>query len=172
MSVESNNPLYVITSLPDHDNIKTSMLNFFEDDDNYCSFQNIYRTDWHLPMDYQRNYYYAMSPIIQCLTETYTKLGYSRIKFVGYWFQQYRHDDRHDWHVHTGINFTNVYFIEAPAGTSTEIMNPLDKTIVVPTIKEGDILTFPAHLIHRSPPNRSGGRKTILALNVNVDYKS
>ena len=28
------------------------------------------------------------------------------------WFQQYTNNDFHDWHLHTEVNYTNVYYLE------------------------------------------------------------
>jgi hypothetical protein len=81
------------------------------------------------------------------------------------WFQQYTNNDFHDWHLHNEVNYTNVYYLELPdKDEKTQIYNILDNTIIDIDIKEGDLVTFPSHLIHRSKPLQSK-RKTIISFN-------
>ena len=83
------------------------------------------------------------------------------------WFQQYINNNFHKWHNHPDTNFTNVYFVELPfKNLGTEILNhsQLD-------LNEGDLLTFPGHLYHKSPLNYSNKRKTVISFNSNFfDY--
>jgi hypothetical protein len=84
------------------------------------------------------------------------------------WFQQYTKSEGHEWHTHAKTNFTNVYFVELPSTSlGTEILNyqKLD-------LKEGDLLTLPGHVYHRSPKNFTNERKTIISFNSDFfDYK-
>ena len=76
------------------------------------------------------------------------------------WFQQYEQHDKHDWHTHTESQFTNIYYVELPDGEKTELFDEVDIDI-----KEGDILSFPAYIFHRSKPNISNQRKTVISFN-------
>jgi len=61
-------------------------------------------------------------------------------------------------------SLSNVYFVELPSKSlGTEILNhgKLD-------LNEGDLLTFPAYLYHRSPVNVTEERKTIISFNSNI----
>lgn len=95
---------------------------------------------------------YGLNPITQSL------------KVSGYWFQQYENGDFHKWHTHPGDMFSNVYYVELPDGASKTsfMLNGNEFTV---DVKEGDILTFPAFLLHQSKPNQSS-RKTVVAFNI------
>jgi hypothetical protein len=128
----------------------------------------IHHTDWNLPENFKREYLEYFIKIIQpYLNEMAIKLNSKILKISNIWFQQYGKLDIHDWHTHPQANFTNVYFIELPSKSlGTEILN-YDKL----DLNEGDLLTFPAYLYHRSPVNITEERKTIISFNSNIsDY--
>jgi len=52
----------------------------------------------------------------------------------------------------------------------TEIKT-LNNKIIKVNAKEGDILTFPAYLKHRSKPIKNEKRKTIISFNTSVDLQ-
>jgi len=82
------------------------------------------------------------------------------------WFQQYKEGDEHDWHNHPHTQFSNVYFLELPStNMKTEFATHPDINV-----SEGDVITFPAHLVHRSKPNQSNKRKTIISFNSSFIY--
>lgn len=79
------------------------------------------------------------------------------------WFQQYSEGDSHPWHIHRG-NFTGVYYLELNKSPTTEIKDPFNKRKWMTKAKEGDMIIFPSHVLHRNPPNW-GNRKTIVSWN-------
>jgi hypothetical protein len=102
------------------------------------------------------------------LEEVYVnKLLYVDYKLDNKWFQQYYTNDTHGWHWHQKTFYNNVYFLELPEDAPpTELQIPVTGDIIKPQIKEGDILVFPSILRHRSAPNLSNGRKTVIAFNI------
>ena len=129
----------------------------------------IHHTDWNLPNEFKREYLeYFVKILNPYLEKISIKLNSKVIKISNIWFQQYNKLDTHTWHTHTEANFTNVYFVELPLKSlGTEILN-YDKL----DLNEGDLLTFPAYLYHRSPTNITEGRKTIISFNSNIsDYR-
>jgi hypothetical protein len=88
------------------------------------------------------------------------------LKIQNYWFQQYYYNNYHDWHNHPQCHFSSVYYLELPKGT------PITEFKVSQEIeaKEGDIITFPGYLFHRSPPNGLKKRKTVIVFNSSI-YK-
>jgi hypothetical protein len=116
------------------------------------------------------NYLYPM--IYEEIENIHKVLLVPKFELQNFWFQQYESNDYHSWHNHFQSTYASVYYVELPdASVATEFKNPVTGEIIKPSVKEGDILTFPASIIHRSPPNNSGGRKTIIAINTiaNVD---
>ena len=82
------------------------------------------------------------------------------------WFQQYWQFDKHDWHTHGQAQFANIYYLELPdKNNKTEFFNVLDQKIIKEIeIEEGDLITFPAYIIHRSNTN-SAKQKTVISFN-------
>lgn len=95
-------------------------------------------------------------------------LNFPNIKILQIWFQQYRTNDQHNWHVHEYSHFTNVYFLELPNETyKTQIKN-LKGDWIEYEAKEGYILTFPGFLPHRSPIIKDNSQKTIISFNITL----
>jgi hypothetical protein len=87
-----------------------------------------------------------------------------------FWFQQYLLNDTHDWHVHGNSNFSFVYFLELPdSNYSTQFFDLDSRKIFQLNVLEGDIIVFPSHIPHRSPPIKSNIRKTIISWNMSLD---
>lgn len=76
------------------------------------------------------------------------------------WFQQYTQNTDFGWHSHSG-HWAVVYYLELPEmAEATEFLH-----YDIP-LKEGQLIFFPAFLVHRSPIIKSNTRKTIIATNV------
>jgi mRNA-degrading endonuclease HigB of HigAB toxin-antitoxin module len=127
---------------------------------------NISHTDWNLPKETKREYLDYFFQIINPYMLNIAKdLNSKKFTISNAWFQQYYKLDAHPWHTHPECQFTNVYFVELPLKSlGTEILNEekLD-------LNEGDLLTFPSYLYHRSPINLGDKRKTIISFNSNFE---
>ena len=134
-------------------------------------------SDFHLPKDMPRLYldYFYSDVIADTMTAIGTSLGLNiQVDFDwdihNTWFQQYYEHGEHYWHSHPLCNFTNVYFLELPDTVyRTEILDrhgePIDYNAV-----EGDVLTFPGWMRHRSSP-LGKGRKTVISFNSSFSLK-
>ena len=126
------------------------------------SYETVTRTDWNvdsnIPRPYWRMFYNEiLNKYIERLNEFYEVDGF---EIANSWYQQYSNDSEHIWHRHPEANFTNVYFLELPDKEHrTEIKD------VEYDAEEGDLITFPAAMLHRSKPSK--GRKTIISFNLN-----
>jgi hypothetical protein len=106
--------------------------------------------------------------IVDTVSETFSNFKINGIVFSNFWFQQYYNSDFHGWHVHMHCHWTNVYFAELPdLNIKTEIMKFGNNELITYDVQEGDIISFPSMLYHRSPPNPSNNRKTIISFNTN-----
>ena len=99
------------------------------------------------------------------------------------WFNQYyaNSGSEHPWHHHSSKvresgqkdidhNFTNIYYVELDDKSLTTILkDPDTDEEIIPDVKEGQILTFGADILHRSPRNFTDSRKTVISFN--VDFK-
>jgi hypothetical protein len=127
-------------------------------------------TDYHISTSLKRDYDQLVMPAIIEHTksfENHYKFGGTQL--VSMWFQQYHASGFHDWHVHPGCHFTNVYFIElSDSSLTTQIRNPFDNhDIIDVNVVEGDILTFPSFFYHRAPTVTTD-KKTIISFNINI----
>ena len=132
-------------------------------------------TDYFLPTKVERDYLDYFYPLTEPVMMNVAKyLGFDPEKnpfnweINTGWFQQYTDGGSHDWHNHPGGQFANTYFLELPDEKyKTEIIG-IDGKVVEYTAEEGDVVTFPAWMKHRSPPIDSE-RKTIIAFNSNYE---
>ena len=127
--------------------------------------ESLYNTDWYLSKEYKREYldlfYKNIGEHMDFLTKHF---DCHRWDIRNGWFQQYKKGNKHDWHNHAGHQFANVYYLELPnIDAKTEFLNK-----PTPEVSEGDILTFPAYIPHRSAPSKTNKRKTIIAFNSNL----
>lgn len=168
---------YLIDRLENHNELKESLLELFnhnpvKENDSYKSTQygdKVTNLDWSRSQDLNREWVKILLPHLQHKTKTMLEgVGYDEFDIIGIWFQQYYNSDIHDWHFH-GATFTCVYYLELEeTSPKTQLMEPYNiNNIIEPEIKEGDILLFPAHIIHRGPTIPDNKRKTIVSYNVN-----
>jgi len=129
--------------------------------------ESISNTDWYLPKEHKRDYVDLFyKNIVDHMGFVSEKLKCTKWEIHNTWFQQYTEGDKHDWHNHGHTQFSNVYFLELPS----KKMKTEFATHPAISISEGDIITFPAYLIHRSKLNKSNKRKTVIAFNSSFLY--
>jgi len=166
---------YLLGAFDGHFYIKDKILKLIEDN-KYETLQEeagvfsnrITKLDWSSGKDLNREWAKFCYPILQEeLTKIINQIGYVECHIEDLWFQQYYHNDTHAWHVH-GHNFTFVYYLELDEHSpKTELIDPADQNkIIIPDIKEGDILIFPSYVIHRAPVINNNIRKTIISANI------
>jgi hypothetical protein len=167
---------YIIKPFKYHNEIKDHMI----DSIGYAEFfspnhseseTNITKADWNLATNLDRDWVQFLIPKLgEEIQEMYAELGFDILKITEIWFQQYLKGSEHGWHSHSG-NWTNVYYLEFPEGSpKTQLIDPFDKkTIIEVDVKEGDLLVFPAFVMHRAPINNSINRKTIVSYNIDAD---
>jgi hypothetical protein len=157
----------------EHENLKPLLLDSINSIqlDSYHkpeSLNKITKTDWHIPRYIVRNYVEIIQPaLIDNLNQVYSLLKHDNWTISNFWFQQYEKNDEHDWHQHRGMSYTNVYYLEHTKNTpDTQIRDFISEEIIDIDVTEGDIIIFPAISWHRSSPNQSNDKKTIIAFNV------
>jgi len=167
----------IITKMPDHESFKDHLLSLIDemphasiDNTNCTADDRITKSDWNIPDEFPRKYLNFIGPkITEVMTDSLKILNYSGLSFTKIWFQQYVVGDIHNWHVHAGCHFTNVYFVELPdKNFKTEIQTCDRSKIIDFDAEEGDIITFPSYLYHRSPRYHSTTRKTIISFNADL----
>ena len=105
--------------------------------------------------------------MMEQMLEEFRGIGYDDITVENVWFQQYHTSDTHSWHTHGLSHWAVVYYVELPEGSPpTHLKSAVTGETLVPDVGEGDVLIIPAQTIHRSPPNKASGRKTIIDINI------
>ena len=161
-------PVFVYT-VENHEEVKPELLRLIAETPSLsmCNEgQCIHNSDWAAGTNVRPYYEKMMEVFTPALLDLQTKLGVTNIKVSNYWFQQYKKDEWHGWHVHASSLYGMVYYVELPDGSPPTHLLVNGQTIV-PDAKEGDILFFPSILFHTSPANTGVGRKTALVMNLN-----
>jgi len=166
---------YIITDIKEHNQNKKKLISLIykiKESNIANENSNISRTDWNLPKETRREYldlfYSIIRPYMNVMTN---KLKCHSWDITNAWYQIYKKEDKHSWHSHSHSNFTNVYYINLPEEKiKTQLYDIIDNKIIDEIeIKEGQLFTFPAHIIHRSPINTSDKNKIIISFNSNFD---
>ena len=166
MKIENIQCEFFINSIADYLNHKSVLLDLISKTPSE-QYEEISNTDWTLSKDQKKEYldYFYKNILPTPYNKIMNYLHSNKYRLYNGWFQQYEKEDTHCWHVHDGANYTNVYFIELPDSEfKTQLYDSTNKKILDLDIKEGDLLTFPASVLHRSKPN-FGGRKTVISFN-------
>ena len=159
MKKSTLNDYIIVNKIADHETHKSVLLDYFsKESKEFCHISN---TDWENNKDKRRPWiYYFRDNIVSQITQKLNdRMNSLDMILHNIWFQQYNENDDHDWHNHIECQFTNVYYVELPKNQATEIFDfDVD-------INEGDVLTFPSFLYHRSKANLTKERKTIVSFN-------
>jgi hypothetical protein len=162
-----------VSKVPNHQELKPKILEAIEREPSQSvrvSSQKISKTDFFKEPEpeIKRSYYDIIkSPIENHLKEVCDKLQMQLRQASYFWFQQYEYGDFHNYHTHD-TGYSCVYYVqlesESPKTTFIYMGNEFEFNV-----NEGDILTFPSYLMHRSKPNFSKFTKTIVACNFETD---
>lgn len=166
-------PVFV-TKFERHEHIKQKLLSLIdkaefdkvqEADDNDI----ISKTDFYLKNNTDSEYYKFLKPLlIDHMTNLFEVVNPRGFSFEKMWFQQYKNKNKHGWHIHNNCHWTSVYFIEIPdSALLTEVRDWHNHQCINYSASEGDILTFPSFLYHRSPENFTDSQKTVISFNIN-----
>jgi len=156
-----------------HLNIKNNLLSLIHQSKiklDEEKFDDVFsKLDWNQSSDFERPWVkYAGQHIHDHLVKMVSKIGFKTIKIHELWFQQYKNQGTHGWHIHAN-NFTGVYYLEFDNHQYTQLLDPhnLDRAISLRVV-EGDFIVFPSHVIHRSGVNETNKRRSIISFNFDV----
>ena len=171
-------PLYYITKVRDHHISKEKILSMISKIDGRYDdgISKISNTDW---LNQQNGvvfdwYTYSLSERDR---ESYVKLihkkfGKNKSSINTIWFNQYDSNSgtEHKMHSHYDDvhrnDLANIYYVELKdKSLRTILKHPKTGKEIVPRVKEGQILTFDARIKHKSPPNHTDTRKTVISFN-------
>jgi hypothetical protein len=166
-------------SIPDWDNVKPELLKAIyhpsargfgtQGRGGPESRTTIYETNY---FNAQHGYLYGESPIVhQVLTQFFDHICRTRgvaTSFNGnIWHQIYARGDSHDWHTHAPCNMASVIYIECPnENCGTEFNFGWQR--YKPSVKEGEIITFPPSILHRSGVHDADEHKIVMSFNWDI----
>ena len=169
MDIKEIKTEFIIYDTPEHAKHKPVLLDLI-DKMPVSPYKNVSKTDWNLPKNTKRKYleyfYDNIATDIMHQQKKYFNAGNWTIGNA--WFQQYEANASHDYHTHAMANLTNVYFLELPDSRFKTLIKIGEKKYEY-EVKEGQIITFPAYLMHASQPNENL-RKTIISFNSDFFY--
>ncbi len=178
MKFHKLNSFYIVTDVKPHDHLKDILLRYIDEmpeasinDEN----EDVSKTDWNIPEDYERDYLNCFLNIFKpSLKEMALKLSCTKWKVHNAWYQVYKRGDRHGWHAHPGANYSNVYYLSLPnKSISTQLYDPMNKRVIKNIkVREGQVLTFPGNVIHRSPVNNNDDQKVVISFNTSFHTPS
>tara|TARA_R100001244_G_scaffold6730_1_gene8801 strand:- start:319 stop:855 length:537 start_codon:yes stop_codon:yes gene_type:complete len=161
-----------LSAIKDHKKHNKKILKYMEEMNapvRQNSEELISASDWKVSKNTKRKYldyfYKLIPPHMDAICK---KLKLTEWNTTNGWFQKYGPGDYHSWHVHPESNWANVYYIQdGGPQTETQLYDPiLNQTYAIP-MEEGQVLTFPANIIHQSPLNRGVKTKIVISFNSN-----
>jgi oxalate decarboxylase/phosphoglucose isomerase-like protein (cupin superfamily) len=165
MKKSTLNPNIFVNKIVDHSKHKTVLLDYFSKQP--TKFYKISNSDWLKSEDMDREWvqYFTNNILYQISNNLNDYMNSLELTVQNLWYQQYNFGDYHKWHTHPKCHYTNIYYVElSNKDMITEILN-----VENIDIKEGDILSFPAFMFHRSKTIKSNQRKTIISFNTSFD---
>ena len=165
-------------------------------DDNYtdleCEYEShISKTNWQDEIfceEWAQIWPHFLSPtdqfqVVNSIKNNYTDRDWSKGEVTESWFNQYiaESGSEHHWHHHADnerkageknpcVNLASIYYVELPDESLITILkDPETGEEIIPDVKEGQILTFGADILHRAPRNFTDSRKTAIAFNIMFD---
>jgi hypothetical protein len=134
--------------------------------------QLISKSDWYLPPEIKRPYHEFVAPLFPVIAKAIKdKYNYHmHIKVSNYWFQQYKQNDFHSWHIHEKSLLSCVYYVDMSSEAPKTTFNILGKETEI-AVSEGHVLVFPSYLLHCSKPNKDTKKKTVISFNIEAVYE-
>jgi hypothetical protein len=174
---------YRVYSIKEHKKIKNSLLKIIENDPLGETAFNISRVDFYRRQNTpggdnpsNSEYMQKLLPVIQPSVDKFVRkfshdseINFKHYDIVNFWYQQYTHMQKHQWHIHGKCDISLVYYLELPNGSSPTVFKDFNGGVVKPDAKEGDLLVFPSFVPHCSPPVLTNTRKSIIAINLTLD---
>jgi len=171
MRVETINSYIFIQKVKEHKEIKNKLLSLLDEIKNdkiESDNEKIQKSDYNLSVDVERKYGSMFQDIVRPYNENIKKFYKAeKILINNYWFQQYGDNGYHNFHIHPFSLLSNVYYLELENNNSTVFYDMQNKKEIKYNLEEGDLITFPSLLPHKSQIN-TNGRKTIISYNSDV----
>ena len=156
-----------IDKVKNHKKIKDKLLNLIDKSPSgkiNSFFEKTEKSDFDIKMKDKTYVNEVVSNIAPIMNNLARKLNAKHWEIHHMWCQSYLKGHYHKWHTHPMSHFAHIYYLDLPEKNMiTEFKD--EKGVKA---KEGDIITFPAFLFHRSKPNTSKKKKTVISFNSSI----
>ena len=164
---------YFISDVEKHKEIKDKLISLIYDEEINSIYKKELITDYGVDngKSFKEKRYAKLflSSIESIITEMCVKFNCNTVAIDSMWFQVYGKGHYHKWHTHAYSNFTNVYYLHLPDNSlKTEFYDSVGKKHIDIDVKEGQIITMPAFVYHRSKDNNTNDKKIIISFNSNM----
>tara|TARA_R110000787_G_scaffold87015_1_gene185493 strand:- start:495 stop:1034 length:540 start_codon:yes stop_codon:yes gene_type:complete len=154
-----------------HDLVQDHLINFLNKTANNLDYHprdKIDYLDWEKSTNMEREWVKFIKPLLEKhFLKCIKNLKLNTVHIRDLWFQKYKKDGVHNWHIHSN-NYTGVYYLKFPKhSTKTQLVNK--QKILEIDAKEGDIVIFPSFVVHRSPKITEDIEKIIISFNLDFD---
>ena len=164
---------YIVTDFKKHEQLKDILLKYIDkmpQDSINDGIELTSKTDWNIPSTHKREYLDIFYEMWQpYMGEMASKLRCESWEISNTWYQFYnKPGDKHGCHTHMNTNYTNVYYLSLPnRSIKTQLYDIMSNRVITDVkVKEGQVITFPASIIHRSPEN-DNNKKVVISFNSN-----
>jgi len=82
------------------------------------------------------------------------------------WFVKYEKYKHQSWHNHGLAEWAGVYYLDLDSKSPGTQFQFNDNRIFTPNVNEGDVLLFSGKVKHRSPPNLTNKKKTVIVFDL------
>lgn len=169
--LETTAPIFIynVVDHKEHKEMLLNAINLFinskdsELDESHGALNTTIHSDWNSTRGDYLQYFYKHIVSLH-ITKITQNLNLQAWEIDNGWFQQYTEMAEHVWHTHPNTQFTNVYYLELPDNEYVTELLDINQQPIMLKAQEGDIVTFPSYLLHRSKPNGKE-RKTIISYN-------
>jgi hypothetical protein len=171
IDIKNFNGFILVQKIKEHYDFKDKLMLLIDKMPEH-SFENksdkIFKTDYYnsnVNKVYKETFLKLVEPYNNNL-KLFFKCSNFNIKEI--WYQQYKTLDVHNWHIHFGCLLTNVYFLDLKNKNSTLFYDYLSNKKIKYDLQEGDLITFPSYIPHKSEENLEY-KKTIISYNADFD---
>ena len=146
--------------------IKKYLIDLILKDPYGITHENITKTDFYSSKKGDWLSFFQQKILKNFCTDFIAKTNSKKLLIQNCWYQIYNKGDYHERHVHSGTNFTNVFYLQLP---SLESATTIDNSVL--RVREGSIATFPGFIPHESKKNIYEKSKIIISFNSSLELE-
>ena len=146
----------------------------FSNESASSKFETLTYSDYYMNNSYKIRYSKSLMDMLNPYLKEFSDKVYQFQKILGPWCQKQLSGDYHATHDHGSVGYSAVFYasLDNKVHDSTLFYSPLqglngmreDPRSI--TVSEGDLIIFPANLLHMAPAHQSEKERTIISFNL------